>query len=217
MKRQSVGLAALLILVVAATGCDQLIGVRGSGNVITESRDVSGFSEVAVLGSGVVIVDVNGTESLVIEAEDNIMPLLSTEVRGETLELGAEESISPTVEVRYTISAAALDGVSISGSGNITATNIDSKTFAARIDGSGYIEPAGNTGALDVEISGSGEYSGAGLVAQTGEVTVSGSGDAVVNATDALEVTISGSGSVEYLGNPSLSTSISGSGNISQR
>jgi hypothetical protein len=145
------------------------------------------------------------------------MPLLTTEVNNGTLELGAESSIRPTEDVRYVISAALLDGVAIEGSGEITATNIESASFSAGIDGSGTITPSGSVALLSVDISGSGEFAGAELEARDAEVTVSGSGDAVVNATAVLEVEISGSGNVEYIGNPALSTSISGSGNISQR
>ena len=106
--------AATLLMLLAVSGCDGgVFGVRGSGNVITESRDVSGFSEIALFGSGKVRVDVNGTESLIVEAEDNIMPLLKTEVRDGSLELSVESNISPTTDVIYTVSAVALDGVTI--------------------------------------------------------------------------------------------------------
>jgi hypothetical protein len=185
--------------------------------VITESREVSGFSEIAVLGSGVVVVEIDGTESLTIEAEDNIIPLLTTEVRNGRLELGPESPISPTRQITYTISAAALEGVSISGSGDISATGVDADSFTVEISGSGRVEPTGTTTELTVEIAGSGDYEGEGLVAQLGEVTVSGSGNVLVNVTDQLEVTISGSGDVRYMGSPSVSSSISGSGEMSQR
>lgn len=222
MKRVLAWPGAMLVVLVAVTGCDQVItefgsGERGSGTVIAETREVSGFDEIALLGSGVVVVDVDGAESLVIDAEDNIMPLLTTEVKNGTLELGAESSISPTKEIRYTISAAELKGVSIRGSGDIIATNLEHPEFNAVISGSGRIEPEGFAELLTVNISGSGKYAGAALEAGTGEVTVSGSGDAVVNAVNILDVTISGSGSVEYLGNPALETSISGSGDVNQR
>lgn len=211
---------AVLLLLLFVTACDDVLdagGVRGSGDVITESREVSGFSEIAVLGSGVVVVEVDGTESLTIEAENNIMPLLTTEVRNGRLELGPKSSISPTRQITYTISAAALEGVSISGSGDISATGVDADSFTVEISGSGRVEPTGTTTELTVEIAGSGDYEGEGLVAQLGEVTVSGSGNVFVNVTDQLDVTISGSGDVRYMGSPSVSSSISGSGEMSQR
>jgi len=210
--------AATLITMVAVSACDgDVFGVRGSGNVITESRDVSGFNEIAVLGSGNVVVEVNGSESLTVEAEDNIMPLLKTEVRNGRLELSVESSISPTVEVKYTITAATLDGVSISGSGDVAATGIDAESFDVEISGSGKVEPTGTADTLTLSISGSGRYDGEGLAASVGDVRVSGSGDAVVYVTEDLDVDVSGSGSVEYIGEPSLTTSISGSGDISRR
>jgi hypothetical protein len=212
---------ALAVVLLLVTGCDELIdevsGVQGSGNLVSESREVSGFDEIAVLGSGDVIVDVDGTESLVVEAEDNILPLLRTEVRNSRLELGPRDPISPTEPITYTISAAALEGVLITGSGDIAASNVDADSFVAEITGSGHIEPTGTAAELDLTITGSGEFEGTGLVAATGSVSISGSGNAAVNVTDALDVSISGSGNVAYIGNPTLDTSISGSGNISQR
>jgi hypothetical protein len=93
--------AATLVTMVAVSACDgNVFGVRGSGNVITESRDVSGFNEIVVLGSGNVVVEVNGSESLTVEAEDNNMPQLKTHVRDGRLPFSVETSISPTVQVK---------------------------------------------------------------------------------------------------------------------
>ena len=213
--------SAVLPLLLIVTACDGAIGfgggVRGSGDVITLSREVSGFTEIALSGSGNVIVDVNGTEALTIEADDNIMPLLTTEVRNGVLELDVESSISPTRQITYTISAQALEGVSIAGSGYISATGVNTDSFKVKITGSGRVEPTGTATELTVVISGSGDYEGEALVAQLGGVTVSGSGNALVNVTDELDVTVSGSGDVGYIGSPNLSSSISGSGDVSQR
>jgi hypothetical protein len=211
-----VGAAVLAALFVSACDTD-VFGVRGSGTVITESRDVSGFDEIIVLGSGEVVVDIDGTESLTIEAEDNIMPLLKTEVSNGRLELSVDSNISPTTAVRYTITAAALAGVSIAGSGDITVTGVEAGSFDVEISGSGRVEPIGTTDTLVLDISGSGKYVGSGMVAAAGTVVISGSGKAVVNVTDVLDVDVNGSGSVKYIGDPSLTTSISGSGNIQQR
>jgi hypothetical protein len=205
-----------------STGCDDdLLGdgdrVQGSGNLVTESREVSGFNEIVLLGSGDVIVVVTGTESLVIEAEDNIMPFLTSEVRSGRLELGSDSSLSPTRGITYTINADVLIGLTINGSGDVNASGIDTASFEAIINGSGDIEPTGTTGELAVGINGSGSFSGADLTASTGSVDVSGSGSVVVSVSDDLDVSIGGSGDVEYIGDPTLTQDIGGSGNISQR
>jgi hypothetical protein len=218
MRRpRSLIVAATLVTAFAVGGCDAADATRGSGNVITESREVSGFDEIVVLGSGEVIVDVTGTGSLTVEADDNILPLLETEVRNGRLELAVDSNISPTVVPKYTITAAELKGVSVAGSGDVTATGVDVDVFEVDIAGSGDVSPVGAAGDLSVSIAGSGRYQGEGLVAGTGSVNVSGSGSVVVNVTDELDVDVTGSGTVEYIGSPTLTQSVSGSGEVNQR
>jgi hypothetical protein len=217
-----VGVVWFLIAGLLLVGCDDDgvsggNGVRGSGDMVAESRQVSGFDEIVVLGSGDVIVSVTGTESLTIEAEDNIMPLLTAEVSGGRLELGSDASFSATRGISYTITAVELDGVTINGSGDVAASGIEAGSFEATINGSGDVEPVGTSEELNVGINGSGNYNGEDLIASLGTVEVSGSGSAVVNVTDDLTVRIGGSGDVEYLGNPTLTQDISGSGDVSQR
>jgi hypothetical protein len=210
----------IICIGVVLVGCDELedaVGVQGSGNVVTETRDVSGFDEIVVLGSGDVAVDVTGVESVVIEAEDNIMPLLTTEVRSGRLELGSESSFSTNRGIKYTITVVSLDGVEISGSGDVTAAGIDTDSFEVKISGSGDVRAVGVATQLEVGISGSGNYAGEDLVASVGDVQISGSGTAVVNVADELDAGVSGSGRIEYLGDPAVEAETSGSGEISRR
>lgn len=191
--------------------------MQGSGNVITESRDVSGFEEVVLSGSGRVEIDVTGAEALTIEAEDNIMPRLESRVSNGRLILEAQGPISPTVEVVYTITAATLEGIEVSGSGVVEARGVDGDDFSVEISGSGDVLVEGTlTGRLSLSISGSGEFVGESLTSPEGEVDVSGSGDAVVNVTDSLDVSVSGSGNVDYIGSPDLQVDTSGSGDVNR-
>jgi hypothetical protein len=214
-------MVALIVACVALAGCDALEDamdiVEGSGNVITETRDVSDFDDIALLGSGDVDINVTGVESVVIEAEDNIMPLLTADVRNGRLELGSESRFSTDVGVKYTITVASLNGVEISGSGDVTAAGVDAGSFEVRIIGSGDVRLVGAATQLGVEISGSGNYAGEELLASVGDVQISGSGTAVVNVADELDASVSGSGSIEYLGDPAVNASTSGSGDISRR
>jgi len=208
---------AVLLAAFLCTSCIRL-GVEGSGNVITETREVSGFNEIVLGGTGRVVVEVTGTESLTIGAEDNIMPLLETRVSNGRLRLDTNRSISPTVEIVYTITAATLDGLVISGSGSVEADAIDGTDFRVDISGSGNVDAEGMlSGLLSVSISGSGEFDGETLSAPEGQVDVSGSGSAVVNVSDTLDVSVSGSGDVGFVGQPSVDSDVSGSGTVSQR
>ena len=216
MKRVQVLASSMLMLSVMLGACS-ILGERGSGTMAVETRDVSGFSEIDLSGSGTVLVSVTGAESLTVEAEDNILPLLTTEVRGGRLVLGASESISPTRDIVYTVTVIDLEAVTVSGSGSVSAVDVAANGFEVDISGSGTVTAQGVSERLDVSIGGSGAFMGGALVSATGTVSVSGSGDALVNVTDELDARVSGSGTVEYIGDPAASTSISGSGEVSRR
>ena len=212
------------------------LSVRGSGNVVSEAREVSGFDKIALDGSGTVRIEVTGSESLTIEAEDNLLPYLTSDVDEGTLELGSSRTITATEEIVYTIEVVSLAEVRIGGSGDVTvpgvsgdrlevdisgsgsfeSPGIEVDSFVGGISGSGGIEVSGAAGSLDVSISGSGAFAGADLTAKTGSVSISGSGDATVNVTDRLEAEVSGLGDIVYFGNPELDAETSGLGNINQ-
>jgi hypothetical protein len=227
----------LILGVLLATACSSIIGERGSGDFTTEERDVAGFTAIVLEGEGSVTVEMGDTETLTIEAEDNLLPLLTSEVSDGRLILGTTREVAPTRVIRYTVTAETLDSIEISGSGTVTIdglstssldtdisgsgamnlTALELDAFTASISGSGKIEAAGSTGQLDIEISGSGAFEGEGLEATTGEVSIPGSGAAVVNVTDDLTADVSGSGSISYLGNPVVESNVSGSGSIRPR
>jgi len=236
MRRLSLAGAMLLAVFPSTTACE-LVGVRGSGDVISESRSVSGFTQVMFKGSGRVSVEVTGEESLTIEAEENLMPLLTSEVENGVLVLGSNEAISPTQDIVYTITVDRLDGVTIQGSGELSAPDVETSAFEAiasgsgelflpnlttqelvvRISGSGDAQVSGSASHLELDVSGSGSYLGQDLVAMTANVDNSGSGDATVNVRDNLKATLSGSGSIIYFGEPaSVDSSVSGSGEIEE-
>jgi hypothetical protein len=211
-------LALLALLGLVLPACDDVtVDVRGSGNVSSESRDVSGFDHIKLVGSGDVVVDVTGAESLIVEAEDNILPILTAEVRNGVLELGSKESYTASRGITYTITAEHLDVIEVEGSGDVVATGILCPEFDVQISGSGTVRPSGEAEMLAVDISGSGDYVGDEFEANEAAVTIGGSGYALVNATAELTVDIQGSGEVQYMGDPIVHETISGMGNVSPR
>jgi hypothetical protein len=224
MRRSTIGALCLLLavggLTAACSGGGLRTEVRGSGTVVTEQRDVSGFDEISVAGQGVVHVELTGTESLEVEAEDNILEVLTIEVVDGRLELGAEPftSIEPTRDIVYRITAASLTDVAISGSAELDVATLDVPRFDVSISGSGSVRPSGTTVALQVDISGSGRYLGAALESTTADVNVSGSGEADIVVIDSLDASVSGSGSIRYAGDPAtVREEVSGSGSITRR
>ena len=238
-------IASWTVLVSAAfllSGCLQISDngffgrtIHGSGVRATETRAVSGFDQVGVSGSGQITIIQGDEESLTIEADDNFLPLIKSEVVNGKLRIGPERvSLRASQPIRYKLklkrlTALSLSGslaaeadslktetltVSISGSGKVRLARLEADDFKVRISGSGDLNLAGKVTHQELRISGSGDYRAAELDSQHAEVHISGSGDALLTAQQTLDVHISGSGKVQYYGHPSISKSISGSGSL---
>ena len=204
---------ALLAVGSVVTACS---ATAGSGQLATQSRQVSGFTSVELTGVGELSIDQTGTESLTVSAEDNLLPLLTSEVEGDTLILGKKPNtrIVTTKPITYTLTMKDITGLAVSGSGTINAPKLTTAALRIEISGSGMITTAGNADDQSLEISGSGRYLADGLTSKTTTAEISGSGTANVVASDALDVKISGSGTLTYSGNPQLTQTVSGSGKL---
>ena len=96
--------------------------IQGSGVAKTESRTVPAFTKIELAGSPEVEVIVGKAVSLTVTADDNVLPLIDTEVKGETLEIGSHDSYNSHVGVKVKITVPSLEGANISGSGDIHVT-----------------------------------------------------------------------------------------------
>jgi Putative auto-transporter adhesin, head GIN domain len=204
---------ALLAVGSVVTACS---ATAGSGQLATQSRQVSGFTSVELTGVGELSIDQTGTESLTVSAEDNLLPLLTSRVEGDTLILGKKPNtrIVTSKPITYTLTMKDITGLAVSGSGTINAPKLTTAALRIEISGSGVITTAGNADDQSLEISGSGRYLADGLTSKTTTAEISGSGTANVVASNALDVKISGSGTLTYSGNPQVSQTVSGSGKL---
>jgi hypothetical protein len=208
--RFAVAPLAVLLLVTACSA------TKGSGKVVSQTREVAGFTKVELSGSGELTIEKTGMESLTISAEDNLLPQLTSEVSGDTLTLGTKPNttVVPTKPITYSLTVKDLNGIAVSGSGSVRVSNLTTNSLTTQISGSGTISVSGTVNDQAVDISGSGRYQAEQLTSKTAKVQISGSGNASVLATDLLDVKISGSGTLTYGGNPQITQEISGSGKL---
>ena len=193
-------------------------GVRGSGNVTSESRDVSDFDEVVLEGVGNLTIRQTGSESLTIEAEDNLLPEISTEVEGNRLTIETEYDMpAATQPINYELTVRDLSALELPVAANVDASDISTDSLDVTISGAGDMKIAGEADSQDIEISGTGVYQAEDLESEEAEIDISGSGEAVVRVSDHLHVEVSGSGSVEYIGNPTVSRDITGAAEVRRR
>jgi hypothetical protein len=213
--------------------------VRGSGVVTTQSRSVSGFNALVLSGLGDITIVQGQSESLTIEAEDNIIPQINIEVSGGTLRIGFsrdkwQDVIIPTKPVKFNLTVKDLSSIESSGAGQIQAdalktskltvrltgagaiklAKIEATSVTANLSGAGNIELAGSVTQQTTTLSGLGSYRAGDLGSDSAKITLSGAGSATIWARASLDVTISGAGSVNYYGSPSVSKTITGIGAV---
>jgi len=106
--------------------------------------------------------------------------------------------------------------LAVSGSGNIKLSELSAERVKTAISGSGDIVLAGKAAAQDlsVAISGSGNFKGLNFSADDVSIKIAGSGNVDVEANKNLFVRLAGSGNVTYKGNPMIDQSIAGSGKV---
>src|SRR5688500_4759608 len=85
--------------------------VRGSGNIVTEARDTGDFKGIDV--SSVFQVEIVAGEDFTVEveADDNLLPLIKTEVRSGVLHIETVERIKSRNGLKVRISAPAVDAI----------------------------------------------------------------------------------------------------------
>jgi hypothetical protein len=209
---------------------------RGSGRVVTEQREVSGFDQLDFSGVGKMTITQGNRESLTVEADDNVIDHITSEVIGSRLVIGYEkgQTINTPTTIRYTLVVKDLTKLDLSGFGDINVDQLETDSFTLDLSGAGNLtvdelqaadlrvvmsgfgnaEISGEVLDLRLDISGTGNFKGGDLLCQTANVDVSGFGNATVWVENDLDVTISGTGNVSYFGSPRISQEVSGLGRL---
>lgn len=230
---QLLTILTLVVLLLSACGASY---VRGSGNVITEDRNVSGFNGLNMAGYGEVIITQGDAESLTIETDENLLQYIQTEVRNNTLYIEFTDKVIPDPSLSITFNLSIIDleslelagagsfdikaldtpslGILFNGAGNIDLESLTADQITVQLNGAGSIKAAGEVAKQDVTISGAGKYSTPDLKSSQADVLVEGLGQVEIWVTDTLNVNIEGAGSVNYYGSPSVTQNVEGAGSI---
>jgi hypothetical protein len=207
----STGITFATVLV-AACG-----GMAGSGIAAAQTRHLAAFSSVDLAGSNIVTVHVDGKQSVVVRADSNLLRRVTTQVHAGVLVIGTAGSFSARRPMRVEISVPSLTALSLSGSGLISATNIQAQRLSVTLTGSGVVRASGTLTRLDVSLDGSGDAQLQRLITHDVHAVLNGSGRIVVHATNTLQASVPGSGAIMYSGNPAkVTSSITGSGAITR-
>jgi hypothetical protein len=189
--------------------------IEGSGHVVRQPRPVGNIDRVELTGSADLDVSIGPASALWIEADDNLLPLLTTEVRGGRLVVGTHGSYRTHNPIKVHLTVPDIRSVSTTGSGDAYLTGVANRQLELVSSGSGNFRVLGTTGELEVRMQGSGDADVRSLRFARADVSVMGSGNAMIAGDGAVRARAFGSGNVIVSGHPaSLEVTHGGSGRV---
>jgi Putative auto-transporter adhesin, head GIN domain len=222
---KSVMLVGMVVTFGLLSGCSKDSGVTnsnqtvGSGNLITQQRTVGTFSGIQVTGIGKVFITQDTVQGLHIEADDNIIDLVTTSVNNGLLTVALKSGSYSGITINVYASMKSISQLDCVGTVEfVNSGQIQTDSIACRITGTGTITLNGTAGFESIEIIGAGNVHNFGLASSRCSALISGTGKIEVNVTQELDAVISGTGDISYSGNPTvIHQTVSGIGSIASQ
>ncbi len=209
-------------------------GKKGNGNVVSENRNVGqDFTAVKATEGLDVFVTQDDKTSIRVEADENVIDLIVTEVKNDVLVIHTEKNIGratkniyvslPNITALKSSSGADLYTNGVVTSDKITLEATSGSDIEAKIEAN-YVVAETSSGA-DIKLSGKANFleadasSGSDIKARNLEVKecnadASSGADISVNVTDKLTADASSGADIKYTGNPVVNTNKSSSGSV---
>ena len=205
----------LLAAIALVAGCSP--GIKGDGVIVTTNAPISEFSVLEVSGAYKIKWS-PGKPALSISTDQNLLPLITMKVAGNTLEIDQQQNLRPTKGITVNVSSASLGTVRLNGAVSLTASNVSAQDLKLECNGACSIRLDGSVTNLKVSFSGASSLSARSLRSQTARIELNGASSVDVTVSESLDASISGAGSVTYGGNPkTVEQKISGVGRIQSR
>ena len=226
LVRITILISIYLTLLFTTTSCfvDGVIGIRGNKNVVSEERSIRSDFEIINVQQGINLTITQGKPTDIrVEADENILDLLITEVKNNELNIYFEknvnqakarnvylttESISKikassgaSVKSENTIQATSLDLDSSSGSSiniHANANEINSESSSGST-----ITIFGKSQTFSAQASSGSSIKAKELKTVNATAKVSSGASIDVNVSDKLTAKASSGGDIDYEGNPS--------------
>jgi hypothetical protein len=186
--------------------------IVGSGVIVSQSRAVAGFGAVTVTGPLRLVIEQAGSPSLVVTADDNVIPLVQSEVRSGRLVLGfaANTSLTRISDVVCRLAMSEVRDVEASGAARVEMSGIGAGPLGIHLSGATIGSAGGTAEELTLEVSGASRWTASELRTRTVTARVSGASYGLVRASDSLVADVSGVSVLEYFGDPNVVPRVDG-------
>ncbi len=199
--------------------------IKGNKKVTKETRSIGTFTGIDVGGAFNIYLSQQEETSLIVEADENLLERISTEVKGESL-LIKSNGIKNARSLNIYISAPSISEIKISGAANLKGENVlsgeslyikasgassvelnvDVNDLTTKASGAAYLKLQGKAAYHHIEASGAAEVKTGDLKTVKSTADASGAANITLNASEEAVSETSGAGSVQILGNPEITT-----------
>lgn len=195
---------ALSIGLFSAIGCNfgNLTGVQGSDNAKSEKRNVSGFKQIEAGGAISLEIDAQKDFNVEVEADDNLLSLIKTEVSGDTLKISTEDRISSKTKIVVKISMPELTSLNISGASGAVVSNVKTDSLKLEASGASKIKISGEANNLESDATGASGIDAENLMVNDADIEATGASNTTVSAANNLKADASGASTILYTGEP---------------
>ncbi len=204
MKKTAFAIFVVSLLIGSSLSCkvENFGGISGSGNAKTETRKVSGFKEIKGENAVNLEIIVQKEFSLSIEADDNLLEHIKTEVSGNTLTIATKDNISQKTKITVKISLPELTNLDVSGASSAKISGAKTDSLKLNASGASKIKIDGEVKSIDAIANGASGIDAENLKTENAKVNASGASNITVSPTGDLDADASGASSVIYMGEP---------------
>ena len=206
---------ALLAFGLLISSCQQTIS--GSGNIITDSRDVGSFHQVRTdIMSDVIIVQDSGRSYVEVHGYENLVKNIDAHVEDGDLIIESKDHFNIiNNNLKITVHVPQLDQIQLSGVGSVKTESLFTfDHLRVKLGGVGSISLSGKANRLYLESAGVGSINTKELACDSVYAHTAGVGSISCNAMKYLSAQVSGVGSISYTGDPQVDKKITGVGSV---
>lgn len=167
--------------------------IRGEGPVKEERRQVKGVEAVDLGTIGTLFIEQGDSTSLVVEAEENLLEYLLTEVRGGLLTIRTRKNanLSPHEPIEYHLTVPRLEELILSSSGDGVLSDWHTDRLLIELESSGDLDVGAlNCPALDIQLESSGDLTLVSWQGETLRARLESSGDLKIRGGKARELDV---------------------------
>jgi hypothetical protein len=212
-------LLPLLTAPLLTAGCHHGMGpsLRGSGKRVTEKRQIGPFTQITTEGAFNIEVVCQKDVGVEVEGDDNVLPLVTAEVKNNILRLSNSKSYSVSEPVTFRITVPNLEAVMANGAGKIQITGVNNDKLQISSEGAPMITASVTTKMIGIDTSGAAKIDTHNLRSTQAIVDSKGVSKVDLGVSDRLDVTVSGPSQVTYRGDPVVNKTIHGPGKVEKR